>query len=260
MIKNILESKLHTLTAVLVLTGCGDAGNSPTTPPTATSVTVSPASLSFTSIGATQQLSAEVKGQDGTTMSGASVSWSSSSASVATVSPTGLVTAVAEGAAAVTATSGSASGTATVTVAIPAPADTTISVMVGDSAASSITVGNQLALPIVVDMSEAADLDIASLQVKITWTPSRISYVSWAPGTFGSLASNETATATGTFQANLFNGTGTKESFRALLLTFSGLAVGTTSVQVEVMTAGNELGQSILDKVTTRKHSLTVIN
>ena len=250
------------LTGVLLLAACGDAGTAPTTPPTpvATSITLSPTSLSFSSIGATQQLTATVKDQNGATMSGASLSWSSSSAYVATVSSFGLVTAVTEGTAAVTATSGSASGSAVVMVASPAPTDTTITVMVGDSTASTITIGNQIGLPIVVDMSEAAGLDIASLQVKVTWTPSRISYVSWAPGTFGSLTSNETATATGTLQANLFNGTGTKESFRALLLTFSGLAVGTTLVQVEVITAGNELGQSLLDKVTMRKHDLTVSN
>ena len=188
------------------------------------------------------------------------MSWSSSSASVATVSSTGLVTSVADGTATITATSGSASGTAAVTVAIPAPADTIIAVMVGDSAASSITVGNQLKLPIVVDMSQAVGLDIASLQVKVTWSSSIVSYVSASPGTFGSLTLNETDVTTGTFIANLFNGTGTKESFRALILTFSGLSAGATAVEVEVTTAGTELGQSILVNVTTRKHDVTVSN
>ena len=193
-------------------------------------------------------------------MSGASVSWSSSSTSVATVSTAGLVTSVAVGTATITATSGSASGTAAVTVAIPAPADTIIAVMVGDSAASSITVGNQLTLPIVVDMSQAVGLDIASLQVKVTWSTSIVSYVSTTAGTFGSLTLNETDTASGTFIANLFNGTGTSESFEALTLTFSGLAAGATAVEVEVTAAGNELGQSLLDKVTTRGHDITVSN
>ena len=256
------------LSVVLLLAACGDGGSSPTTPPTpptpptpvATSVTVSPTSLSFTSIGVTQQLSATVKDQNGATMSGVTVSWSSSAASVVTVSSTGSVTSVAEGTATITATSGSASGTAAVTVAIPAPADTIIAVMVADSAASTITVGNQITLPIVVDMTQAAGLDIASLQVKVTWSASIVSYVSTTAGTFGSLTLNETDAATGTFIANLFNGTGTSESFRALTLTFSGLAAGATAVEVEVTAAGNELGQSLLDKVTTRKHDVTVSN
>jgi hypothetical protein len=250
------------LTAVLLLVACGDSTTAPVVPPApvATSIVLSAMSLSFSSIGATQQLSATVKAQNGATMSGASVSWASSAASVATVSSSGAVTSVADGTATITATSGSASGTAAVTVAIPAPGDTIIAVMVGDSAASSITVGNQLKIPIVVDMSQAVDLDIASLQVKVTWSTSIVSYVSTTAGTFGSLTLNETDVATGTLLANLFNGTGTKESFRALLLTFSGVSAGATAVEVEVTTAGNELGQSLLDKVTTRKHDVTVSN
>ena len=112
------------LTAVLLLTACGDGGTTPTSPPTpptpvATSITLSATTLSFASLGQTQQLSATVKDQNGATMSGASVTWSSSSASVATVSSTGLVTSVANGSATITATSGSASGTASVSVALP---------------------------------------------------------------------------------------------------------------------------------------------
>ena len=249
----------------LLSCGGGDGGGStptsPTTPtPVATSITLSPTSLSFTSIGATQQLYATVKDQSGATMGGAGVSWATSATSIATVSSSGLVTSVAEGSETITASSGSATGTAAVTVAIPAPTDTIIAVMVGDSAASSVTVGNQLTLPIVVDMSHAMDLDIASLQVKVTWSSSIVSYVSTTPGTFGSLTLNETDVTTGTFLANLFNGTGTKESFRALLLTFSGTSAGAAAVEVEVTTAGNELGQSLLDKVTTRKHDVTVSN
>jgi hypothetical protein len=109
-------------------------------------------------------------------------------------------------------------------------------------------------------MSQAPGLNIASLQVKVTWNASIVSYVSATPGTLGSLTTNETDVATGTFLANLFSGTGTEESFRALVLTFSGASGGTTAVEVEVTTAGNELGQSVLDKVTTRKHDVTVSN
>ena len=248
----------------LLLGSCGGEDTptapAPTPTPVATSITLSPTSLSFTSIGAPQQLSATVKDQSGATMGGASVSWATSATSIATVSSSGLVTSVAEGSATITASSGSATGTAAVTVAIPAPGDTIIAVMVGDSAASSVTVGNQLTLPIVVDMSQALDLDIASLQVKVTWSSSIVSYVSASPGTFGSVTLNETDVATGTLLANLFNGTGTKESFRALLLTFRGVSAGATAVEVEVTTAGNELGQSLLDKITTRKHDVTVSN
>ena len=110
------------LTAVLLLTACGDGGSSPTAPPTppapvATSVTVSPTSLLFASLGDAQQLSATVKDQNGATMSGATVTWTTSAASVAMLSSAGLLTSVADGSATITATSGSASATATVSVA-----------------------------------------------------------------------------------------------------------------------------------------------
>ena len=107
------------LSAVLLLAACGDGTTAPPTP-VATSITLSATTLSFSSLGETSQLSATVKDQTGATMSGASVSWSSSSASVATVSSTGLVTSVADGTATITATSGSANGTAAVTVQVPA--------------------------------------------------------------------------------------------------------------------------------------------
>ena len=63
-----------------------------------------------------EQLTATVLDQNGAVMAGAAVTWVSSSSSVASVSSTGLVTAVADGTATVTATTGSASGTASVTV------------------------------------------------------------------------------------------------------------------------------------------------
>jgi hypothetical protein len=109
-------------------------------------------------------------------------------------------------------------------------------------------------------MSDAPGLNIASLQVKVTWSTSIVSYVSTTAGTFGSLTLNETDAATGTFIASLFNGTGTSESFQALTLTFSGVAAGATAIEVEVTAAGNELAQSLLDKVTTRGHDITVSN
>ena len=68
------------LTVLLVnLAGCGGT----TDPPVATTVMLSPTTLSFSSFGETQQLTATVLDQNGTTISsGASVTWESSSSSV----------------------------------------------------------------------------------------------------------------------------------------------------------------------------------
>ena len=87
--------------------GCAEEG--PVEPPepiepepVAVSVTVSPTSATLWRAGATLQLTATVLDEDGEAMPGAAVSWSSGNASVASVSPSGLVTAVVEGSAAVT--------------------------------------------------------------------------------------------------------------------------------------------------------------
>ena len=113
--------RLSAVLAVVALAqGCGD-GDSATAPPTPeparpTTVTVSPATDELTALGATVQLSAEVRDQNATVMAGATVIWTSSAISVATVDASGLVTAAGNGTATITASAGSASGSAVVTV------------------------------------------------------------------------------------------------------------------------------------------------
>ena len=101
--------------------GCGDAATEPAPatpdPPRPTTVMVSPATAALTAIGATVQLTAEVRDQHGVAMASATVTWASGGAEVATVSSSGLVTAAGNGTATITATSGLATGSATVTVA-----------------------------------------------------------------------------------------------------------------------------------------------
>lgn len=111
--------------ALLISTFSGCSGDSATTPtppppppePVVTTVSLSASSLSFTSLGETVQLSATVRDQNGNTMSGQQVTWTSSSAETATVSASGLVTAAGNGAGTVTASAGSRSATASVQVA-----------------------------------------------------------------------------------------------------------------------------------------------
>ena len=84
---------------------------------------MSQSSLSLTSPGDTTQLVATVKDAGGTTVSGATVTWSTSSTAIATVSSGGLVTSVGDGTATITATSGSINGTATATVTCTTDSD-----------------------------------------------------------------------------------------------------------------------------------------
>ncbi len=82
------------------------------------SVTVTPPSASV-SAGQTLQLSATLKDASGNTLTGRTVAWTTSNASAATVSASGLVSGVAAGAATITATSEGQSGTAAITVTSP---------------------------------------------------------------------------------------------------------------------------------------------
>ena len=84
------------LAALALAWACG--GDSPSAPPAPeparpTMVTVSPTTAQLTALGATVQLTAEVRDQNARVMAGATVTWSSGDTSVATVDASGLVTA-----------------------------------------------------------------------------------------------------------------------------------------------------------------------
>ena len=83
-------------------------------------VVVDPDSETLTSVGATVQLSATVYDVNNDVIEDATVAWESDDTSVATVSTSGLVTAVARGTTTITATSGDKSKTASITVDLPA--------------------------------------------------------------------------------------------------------------------------------------------
>jgi len=62
-----------------------------------TTIVLSASTVSLNAIGASQPLTATVRDQNGKAITNAVVTWSSSNTAVATVSSTGLVTAVANG-------------------------------------------------------------------------------------------------------------------------------------------------------------------
>lgn len=109
----------------LVLAACGgEKSNAPLTTPVqpnlpapapVATITVSPSAPNI-SASQTVQLTATLKDQAGNSLTGREVTWSSATASVATVSNTGLVTGVAPGNAVITATSEGKTGSAAITV------------------------------------------------------------------------------------------------------------------------------------------------
>ena len=113
------------------------AGPPPPPPPPVASVTVAPPTPSITA-GSTVQLTATLRDAGGNTLTGRTVTWTTSASGVAIVSASGLVTGISAGGATITATSEGVSGTSTVTVT-PVPVATvtvtppTPSVSVGSS-------------------------------------------------------------------------------------------------------------------------------
>lgn len=108
------------------------------------SVTVSPTSASLT-VGGTRQLSVTVRDATGGVITGKQVTWSSSDTDVATVSSSGLVTAVGAGQASIAATVDGVVGTAAITVAAAGIRDVSVTpstaqVTKGETRQLSVTV------------------------------------------------------------------------------------------------------------------------
>lgn len=107
------------LVSATVACGGGDGGTAPA--PVAATITLSASSTgALTSVGDTRTITAAVADAKGASIAGASVTWLTSNAQVATVAGSGTsatVTAVGNGSATITATSGTVSNTITVDVA-----------------------------------------------------------------------------------------------------------------------------------------------
>lgn len=104
---------------LLVLSACGgsDSPAEPQEQPRPTTIQVSPATLSFESLGDREPLTATVLDQDGNALSSAAVTWASADQQVATVTSRGEVRSYGNGTVSITATAGGATGQASVTVA-----------------------------------------------------------------------------------------------------------------------------------------------
>lgn len=94
------------------ITGCGGSSEPP---PAIANLTLSPVADTLR-IGETTQLSAIAKDANDNVLTGRPTSWTSSSSAIATVSATGLVTGVSDGAATITVSSETRSASATIQV------------------------------------------------------------------------------------------------------------------------------------------------
>lgn len=110
------------ITASLAIAGCG-GGTEPTPPPAppqpvVTTVEVSPGTATVVAPG-TVPLSATVKDQNGGALSGRTITWASSDATIATVAADGLVSLIRAGQVSISATAEGKTGTASITGLAP---------------------------------------------------------------------------------------------------------------------------------------------
>jgi plastocyanin len=112
-----LSAIVTPLLATAMLAACSGGDKGVTTPggPSSVLTSITISGSNSTNVGGTLQLSAALKDQNGFAMT-AAVSWSTSSAFVATVTSSGLVTGVAAGQATITATSGAITSSTLITV------------------------------------------------------------------------------------------------------------------------------------------------
>jgi uncharacterized protein YjdB len=184
-------------TATITATSEGRSGQASitVTPMPVASISVAPGSASL-DVDGTATLVATTKSADGTVLTGRTVTWSSDAPGVATVSSSGVVTAVAPGVATITATSEGISATAAITVN-----RRPVGSVVVHPTSATVTIGQPVTLEATV--SDAAGVVVTDRVV--TWTSSDINVAvvsatgvvsGVAPGTTTISATSEGKTGT----------------------------------------------------------------
>jgi hypothetical protein len=159
-------------TAIVTVAGEGTEPP-PTQPPpggaTPSSIAVSPVSVAL-QVGHVRQVSATVRGADGQLLPGHPVTWSTASAAIATVSESGLVTAVGPGTTLITATAGGQSTQMAVQVTEGPPSSG--SLVVGrDTAGTVVGVdGTGVPLPGVLVVGDDDAGELAPLQAIVVFS------------------------------------------------------------------------------------------
>ena len=161
--KLVTHGKLLWVALLLLSSACGGGGD-PVTPDVPPAVTVSASGGSATvAAGATVQLSARVTDKRSQLVASPSVVWSSSTPTVAAVSPEGIVTAATVGSTTISAASLGVTGSIAVTVTAGAPAKLVVRTQPGDVAS-----GTSFLTAPVVEVRDAFDNLVTAAGVPVT--------------------------------------------------------------------------------------------
>ena len=209
---------------VFVLVSCEKEKDVPVT-----SVTIGQATAEML-IGETVQLSATVLPSDA---SDKTVSWASSKQSVATISNTGLVTAIAEGTSTITASAGEKSGTCTITVSNK---DIEVSSVTLNKTSAKLKVGEKVTLTATVKPDDATDKTV-------TWTTS--------DATVASVSNSGLVTAKKVGKATITAKAGDKSATCAITVTTA------TSVTLNKTSAKLKVGEKVTLTATVKPDDAT---
>lgn len=221
-------------TAALALAGCGGGGGgggSGTTPPppapTLSSIAVTPTTATV-AIGATQQLTVTGTYSDSSTqnLTAGSTYASSASTTVASVSPSGVVTAIGAGSATITASNGGKSSTMTVTV--PAPPVTLTKITV-TPATVMLAAGATQQLMVTGSYSDGSTKDLTNSASYVSSAPA----VATVSASGGLVAAVATGTATITASDGGQNATATV-TVPAPVVTLTSIAVTPATIPLSV--------------------------
>ncbi len=220
--------------------GCGGGGGVAGPPPVA-SLSVALAQTSVV-IGQTTTATATPRDAGGTVLTGRAITWSSDNTAVATVSATGLVTAVSTGAARIIAGSEGQSGSATVTITVPPVASVAVSL-----SSSSIVAGT-------TTQATATTRDASGAIVTgrlVSWSSDNT-----AVATVSSTGSNTAVvTAVGSGTANI---TGTSEG-RTGSAQVTVVATAVASVTVSLASSTIGIGRTTQATATTKDAGGSVV-
>jgi CARDB/Bacterial pre-peptidase C-terminal domain/Bacterial Ig-like domain/Leishmanolysin len=216
------------LTFTFACGGGGDGGPGPTAPPTLvpTSISLTPATLTFTFLGQSLTLQGSIRDQNGGTVTGVII-WGSSAPAIVTVSTSGVVTSVANGTAQITATFGSLTASASATVQQVA---SQLVAAVGDGQVG--TVGQALAQPLSVQANDqgGSPVEGAGLTFAVASGGGTLSATTGTTGADGRASTGWTLGTTAGAQSV----TASVTSNSAVITTFtaSGLADGAAALSI----------------------------
>lgn len=151
------------------------------------------------------------------------------------------------------------SGVLMTSVSVSVAAPPNVRLLVGAAPTASVTAGQQITLPLQLDMSGAAGRNVASITFDVTFDTARFTYVSTTAGSYGTATVGTTNAANGTVSISVFDAIGTTSSVTLRNIVLQAKAAATTvlsTVSAAVSVAADETAVNVT--VTSRNNTVTI--